>query len=64
MANQTLLTDNIADNVTFNIKLTRGKDNPGNPNDDPSVFNFSFGEDYYLSEFNIFDAYCIQPWMQ
>jgi hypothetical protein len=63
MANQILLTDNLADNVTFTISRNPSKDNLGSIYNDPSVFTVFFHSSYYLNKIGIFDGYCIQPWI-
>ena len=65
MANQTQLTDNNSDNVSFVLTANTLADNPGAPNNDPSTFNIRFNgtPNNYLNELGIYDAYCLQPWI-
>ena len=63
MTNQTVLIDNLPDNIAFSIVRNANYDNPGSNNNDPSAFNFLFNNSYYLNEFGIFDAFCLQPWI-
>ena len=63
MANQILLSDNLADQVVFNIINSATDNPPAIPNNDPSVFNLTIEPIYYLNEFGIYDGFCIQPWI-
>ena len=63
MTNPTLFTDNLPDNITFTIVRNAPYDNLGSTNNDPSSFNFLFNSSYYLNQFGIFDAFCLQPWI-